>query len=56
MIVNRLADYLDHIQQAAVDACGYFKIKFEMVWETVGSALPELLDKLSSLRDGGDSI
>lgn len=109
MTVNRLADYLEHMRQAASDACGfieglgkaefladkrtqqavvmsliiigeastkimdqypafierhahvpwrnmrgmrnriahgYFEINFEVVWETVCSALPELLDQL----------
>lgn len=110
MTVNRLADYLEHMRQAASDACGfveglskaefladkrtqqavvmsliiigeastkimdhyptfiekhanvpwrnmrgmrnriahgYFEINFEVVWETVYSALPELLQQLS---------
>ncbi|MDZ7596221.1 MAG: DUF86 domain-containing protein [Thiobacillus sp.] len=113
MIVNRLPDYLDHMQQAASDACGfiegmgkddflvdkrtqqavimsliivgeaatkvmdqyaefsaqhpevpwrsmrgmrnhiahgYFDINLDVVWETVQSALPELLERLSALR------
>ncbi len=112
MTLNRLPDYLDHIQQAALDACsfveglsqddffddkrtqqavimsliiigeaatkimdqypdfisqhtsiswrgmrgmrnriahGYFDINLEVVWETVQSALPELLIHLSDL-------
>jgi len=112
MTLNRLPDYLDHIQQAALDACsfveglsqddfaddkrtqqavimsliiigeaatkimdqypdftsqhatipwrsmrgmrnriahGYFDINLEVVWETVQSALPELLTHLSAL-------
>ena len=114
MIDNRLPDYLDHMQQAASDACsfveglsktefladkrtqqavvmsliiigeaaakvmdhypefverhsdipwrnmrgmrnriahGYFEINFEIVWDTVLSALPTLLEQLSRLRD-----
>lgn len=110
---NRLPDYLDHMWQAAADACGfiegmskddfladkrtqqavimsliiigeaatkvmdqyaefsaqhpevpwrsmrgmrnhiahgYFDINLDVVWETVQSALPELLESLSSLR------
>ena len=110
---NRLADYLDHIQQAATDACGfverldkddflkdkrtqqavimsliiigeaatkvmdgyaaftqahpevpwrsmrgmrnriahgYFDINLDVVWETVQTALPELLNQLSTVR------
>ncbi|QPK62409.1 DUF86 domain-containing protein [Methylomonas sp. LL1] len=118
MIVNRLADYLDHMQQAASDACsfveglskeeflsdkrtqqavvmsliiigeaatkvmdrypafiekhsnvpwrnmrgmrnriahGYFEINFEVVWDTVCSALPELLSQLSLVRSDADA-
>ena len=110
---NRLADYLDHMQEAAVDACdfvyglgkddflkdkrtqqavimsliiigeaatkvmdsyaafalaypditwrgmrgmrnriahGYFDINLDMVWETVQTALPELLKQLPAVR------
>lgn len=107
---NRLADYLDHIQQAALDACsfvegvdkdaffadkrtqqavimsliiigkaatkvmdgypqfsekypsvqwrgmrnriahGYFDINLDVVWETVQTALPQLLKQLSGAR------
>lgn len=118
MRVNRLSDYLDHIQQAAMDACsfveglskddfltdkrtqqavimslviigeaatkvietcpeftqshpgvpwrsmrgmrnriahGYFEIDLDVVWNTVQTALPELLKQLSTVRiDGGD--
>ena len=113
MSENRLPDYLDHMQQAAVDACGfvegmskddfladrptqqavimsliiigeaatkvmdryvefgarypevpwrsmrgmrnhiahgYFDINLDVVWETVQTALPELLERLSSVR------
>lgn len=118
MSENRLTDYLDHIQQAATDACGfveglakedfledkrtqqavvmsliiigeavtkvlngytefaqthaqvpwrnmrgmrnriahgYFEINLDVVWETVQTALPELLRQLPSVRqDAGD--
>ena len=113
MSENRLPDYLDHMQQAAVDACGfvegmskddflgdrrtqqavimsliiigeaatkvmdryaefsarypevpwrsmrgmrnhiahgYFDINLDVVWETVQTALPELLERLSAVR------
>lgn len=113
---SRLLDYLDHMQQAATDACafvegiekvdflrdrrtqqavvmslviigeaatkvmeghagfilahggipwrsmrgmrnriahGYFDIDLNMVWDTVQTALPELLAKLAVARDGG---
>jgi uncharacterized protein with HEPN domain len=113
MSENRLPDYLDHMQQAAVDACGfvegmskddcladrrtqqavimsliiigeaatkvmdryaefgarfpevpwrsmrgmrnhiahgYFDINLDVVWETVQTALPELLERLSFVR------
>lgn len=113
MSENRLPDYLDHMQQAASDAChfvqdldkpafledkrtqqavvmsliiigeaatkimdgyadfaqahaeipwrsmrgmrnriahGYFEINLDMVWETVQSALPDLLQQLDSAR------
>ncbi|WP_298157812.1 hypothetical protein [Ferrovum sp.] len=45
MSENRLTDYLDHMQQAATDACG-----FDVVWDTVQTALPELLKHLSELE------
>ena len=114
---SRLPDYLDHMQQAAADACGfvqglgkadfledkrtqqavimslviigeaatkvmdsypdfalahahvpwrsmrgmrnriahgYFDINLEVVWETVQTALPELLKQLASAREGPD--
>lgn len=114
MTENRLPDYLDHMQQAAADACGfveglskadfladkrtqqavimsliiigeaatkvmdryaefsaqhsevpwrsmrgmrnhiahgYFDINLDVVWETVRSALPELLERLSAARE-----
>jgi len=117
MTVNRLADYLEHMRQAASDACGfiedfskaefladkrtqqavvmsliiigeaatkimdnypafvekhanvpwrnmrgmrnriahgYFEINFEVVWETVCSALPELLKQLSIVSSNVD--
>jgi uncharacterized protein YutE (UPF0331/DUF86 family) len=61
MNTNRLPDYLDHMQQAAADACifvemrnriahGYFDINLEVVWETVQTALPTLLDQLPGVR------
>jgi uncharacterized protein with HEPN domain len=120
---NRLPDYLDHIQQAATDACsfidglskedfladkrtqsavvmslviigeaatkvmdsypkfadlhpgipwrsmrgmrnriahGYFEINLGVVWDTVQTALPELLERLPAVRecadDGGSSV
>lgn len=36
---SRLADYLDHMQQAALDARAFV----DLVWDTVQKALPELL-------------
>lgn len=114
---NRLADYLDHMQQAAVDACdfvegqrkddflkdkrtqqavimsliiigeaatkvmdsyaafasaypgvpwrgmrgmrnriahGYFDINLDVVWETVQTALPEMLKQLHAVRQDAD--
>jgi len=114
---NRLADYLDHMQQAAENACvftegfqkndflsdkrtqqaivmnliiigeaatkimdhydsftqkhteiawrsmrgmrnriahGYFDINLDVVWETVQTALPELLNQLSAIRNDVD--
>lgn len=38
---NRLADYLDHMRQAATDVCG-----FDVAWDTAQLALPELLAQL----------
>ena len=115
MSENRLPDYLDHMQQAATDACGfveglgkdqfladkrtqqavvmsliivgeaatkvmdgyaefsrthpqvpwrsmrgmrnriahgYFDIDLDVVWNTVQTALPELLERLSAIQDG----
>lgn len=117
MSESRLTDYLDHMQQAAADACGfveglvkedflkdkrtqqavimslviigeavtkvmdgyaefalahaqvpwrnirgmrnriahgYFDINLDVVWETVQTALPELIKQLRALRDGLD--
>lgn len=114
---NKLPDYLGHIQQAAIDACGfikgltkdefftdrrtqnavvmslivlgetsakvmdlysdfavrhagvpwrkmrgmrnrithgYFEVDFEMVWDTVTTALPELLEQLPSVCEDAD--
>jgi uncharacterized protein with HEPN domain len=114
MIENRLDDYLDHMRQAATDACayveglqkddflddkrtqqavtmsviicgeaaakimesytdfanshpeipwrsmrgmrnriahGYFDINLDIVWDTVQTALPQLLQKLATIRD-----
>jgi uncharacterized protein with HEPN domain len=84
---NRLADYLEHMQQAATDACsftdglgkddfiedkrtqqavimsliirgmrnriahGYFEINLDVVWETIQTALPELLKQLPAVRN-----
>lgn len=113
---NRLADYLDHMEQAATDACGfmeslskddfledkrtqravimslvivgeaatkvmdgypgfaqahaevpwrsmrgmrnriahgYFDINLDVVWDTVQTALPELITKLNDIRNAG---
>lgn len=72
---SRLPDYLDHMRQAATDACafvedkrtqqavtmnlivigedatkGYFDINLDVVWETVQTALPELLRQLPAVR------
>ncbi len=115
---NRLPDYLDHIQQAATEACsfidglskgdflkdkrtqnavimslivvgeaatkimdrynnfaqahpevpwpsmrgmrnriahGYFEINLDVVWDTVQTALPELLKQLSTVRPNADN-
>lgn len=115
MIEHRLEDYLDHMRQAATDACtyveglqkddflddrrtqqavtmsviicgeaatkimesytdfanshpeipwrgmrgmrnriahGYFDINLDIVWDTVQTALPQLLQKLATIRDG----
>ena len=119
MTVNKLPDYLAHIQQAAHEACGfiaglskaeffndrrtqnavvmslivigeasakvmdlyadfalahpnvpwrkmrgmrnritlgYFEVDFEMVWETVTTALPELLRELALAQDDANTI
>lgn len=64
--LSRLADYLDHIRHAALDAChfvhGMSKQDFlvdkrtqqavDVVWETVQTALPDLLERLSRLQNG----
>ncbi len=117
-MTSRLSDYLDHIQQAAADACmfidglskedflsdkrtqsavvmclvvigeaatkvmdqypefsnghsdipwrsmrgmrnriahGYFEINLDVVWDTVRTALPELLDGLTAIHPGKES-
>jgi uncharacterized protein with HEPN domain len=116
---NRLADYLDHMRQAAMDACsfvegldkddfledkrtqqavimsliilgeaatkvmdgyagftqahlevpwrsmrgmrnriahGYFDINLDVVWETVRTALPELLTQLPAIRNDAEAL
>jgi len=86
MSENRLPDYLDHMQQAAVEAAtkvmddyseftqahmqvpwrsmrgmrnriahGYFDINLDVVWDTVQSALPELLRQLAAVRQDAES-
>jgi uncharacterized protein with HEPN domain len=79
---NRLADYLDHMLEAATKllkehqpfadqhpgipwfgmkgmrnriAHGYFAIDIEVVWETVQSALPDLLARLPAVRAAATS-
>lgn len=87
----RLQDYLDHMQQAAADACsfvgglnkedflqdrrtqqavvwrsmrgmrnriahGYFDIDLDVVWETVRTALPQLLERLPAVQDQARDI
>ena len=37
-------------------AHGYFEIDLDMVWETVRSALPELLARLPAIRDDAATI
>jgi len=65
MSENRLADYLEHIRQAATDARsfveginkseflvdthGYFDINLDVVWDTVQTALPKLLEQLHNI-------
>ena len=44
MTDGRLADYLDHMRNRI--AHGYFDINLEVVWETVQTALPDLLSHL----------
>lgn len=36
-------------------AHGYFEINLDVVWDTVRTALPELLVQLSSTTDGADN-
>uniref|UniRef100_UPI003D00F2B5 HepT-like ribonuclease domain-containing protein n=1 Tax=Alcaligenes faecalis TaxID=511 RepID=UPI003D00F2B5 len=58
----RLPDYLEHMQQAATDACGmrnriahgYFDVNLDVVWDTVQTALPELLQQLLAVRQDAD--
>ena len=35
-------------------AHGYFAINLEVIWDTVQTALPELLERLSALRQAAD--
>jgi uncharacterized protein with HEPN domain len=35
---------------------GYFEVDFEMVWETVTTALPELLRELALAQDDANTI
>jgi uncharacterized protein with HEPN domain len=35
-------------------AHGYFDIDFDVVWDTAQSALPELLEHLTIIREGGE--
>lgn len=35
-------------------AHGYFAINLDVVWDTVKSALPELLERLPAIREGAD--
>ena len=43
---NRLSDDLGHIRIIH----GYFDTNLDVVWETVQTALPELLKQLAALR------
>ncbi|WP_408600260.1 hypothetical protein [Pseudomonas sp. PLMAX] len=52
---NRLVDFLGHMQQAAVDACGFIEGLDKVVWETVKTALPELLTQLPSVLEDADN-
>ena len=36
-------------------AHGYFDINLDLVWDTVRAALPELLSRLTALRDDADA-
>ena len=88
MSENRLPDYLEHMEQAAQNACdfveglakedffddkrtqqavimmrgmrnriahGYFDINLDVVWDTVQTALPQLVQQLSALQSGPDA-
>lgn len=62
MSESRLADYLDHNRQTAADACKFVEgmtreafiadrrtqsaVVMSLVWDTVQTALPALLEKL----------
>ena len=46
MSENRLSEHLEHII-----AHGYFEINLDVVWDTVQSALPNLLQSLPIDRD-----
>ena len=35
-------------------AHGYFEINLDVVWDTVQTALPELLERLHAVREGAD--
>ena len=35
-------------------AHGYFEINLDVVWDTVQTALPELLERLRAVREGED--
>lgn len=70
MSENRLPDYIDHIQQAAADACSFVEglgkddfladkrtqqaVNLDVVWETVHEWLPELLKQLPAVRQDAD--
>ena len=46
MNASRLADCLAHIRQAADEACSFVRGMDRVVWETVLTALPDLLPRL----------
>jgi hypothetical protein len=52
---KRPADDIDHIRRAATDASGFIDIDFDVVWETVETALPAVLEHLpASANASGD--